>query len=101
MFWLRVDVGHLLGDRVPHSSSVCNRVVMPGLLRSGTNEAPMTWLEILGEIDNMLHAVDAHLLVARSVQFRTVEHAHEDDPVWKTLRRIISIRFRDKLLNPP
>ena len=78
---LREDVGHLLGDRVPLSSGVGNRVVVPALLRPGPDEAPMTWLEILGEIDNFPGTVDTHLLVGSSVQFNVVEHAHEDDSV--------------------
>ena len=61
---------HLCGDRAPPSSGVCNRDEIPRLLRSRTSLAPMTWLEILGEIGNSFRVVDAHLLVASSVQVK-------------------------------
>ena len=64
---LREDVGHLLG--IPLSSTV----VAPGLLGSGPNVAPMTWLEILGDIGSLLSAFDAQLLFASSGQFNVVE----------------------------
>ena len=80
--------------------SVFNRVVGPGLFGSGLNVASTTWLEIHGEIGILLSAVDAHLLVASSVQFNVVEHAHEDDVAWQILRRRIHHRVRDELLNP-
>ena len=92
------DVGHLFGDRVPLSSSVFNRVVGPGLFGSGLDVASTTWLEIYGAIGNLLSPVDAHLLVASSVQFNVVEHAHEDDVAWQILRRRIHPRVRDELL---
>ena len=43
--------------------------------------------------------VDAHLLVASPVQVNVVEHAHEDDLVWKIRRRKIPLRFREDFLN--
>ena len=36
---------------------------------------------------NKSSVVDARLLLASSVQANVVEHAHEDDPVWKIIRR--------------
>ena len=60
----------------------------------------MTWLDILGEICNLLCVFEAHLLVAGFVQDNVVGHAHEDDPVWKFFRRRIPRCFRDELLNP-
>ena len=78
--------------------SVFNRVVVPRLFGSGLNVASTSWLEIYGEFGNLLSAVDAHLLVASSVQFNVVEHAHEDGAVWQILRRRIHPLFRDELL---
>ena len=49
---------------------------------------------------NLSSVVDARLLVASSVQANAVEHAHEDDPVWKIIRRRTPPRFSDELLNP-
>ena len=79
MSGLREDVGHLLCDRLPLSAGVCNRVVIPGLLRSRHNKAPITWLEIFGEICNWLSVLDAHLLFANSVQVDVVKHVDEYD----------------------
>ena len=57
-----------------------------------------TWFENLGDIGNSLGVVDAHLLVAGSVQLNIVEHVHEDGLVWKVLRRGIP-RISQELMN--
>ena len=48
------------------------------MLRSLPNETPMTWLEIFGEICNVLSSVGADLLLAGFVQDIVAEDAHED-----------------------
>ena len=59
--------------RLP-SSGVCNRAAVPKLLRIELHEAPITWLEILGEICNFSSIADARLHLAGSVQLDVVEH---------------------------
>ena len=85
---------YLLRDRGPLPSSVFDRVEVRGLRGSVSNEAPMTWLEIIGIIGNLLSVVDAHPLVACSVQLNIVERAHGDNPVWSILRRKIPLPRR-------
>ena len=66
-----------------------DRVEVPRLLGSLPKVAPMTWHEILGEVGILLGAAGAHLIIASFVQVSFVEHAGEDNPVWKCLRRKI------------
>ena len=58
----------------------------------------MTKLEIHVAIGNLLSFVNARLLLAGFGQVNVVEHAHEDDPVWKMLRR--GMPLRGELSNP-
>ena len=84
---------------MPLVSGVCNRVVVPGLLRSGPNEAPITWLGIFGEICYFWSMVDARVLIAGSVPIDVVEHAHDGEHVWKICRRGTPARKCDELLD--
>ena len=70
------------------------------MLRYGPNEAPITWLDTLGEICNFTSIEDTRLLIAGSVPIDVVEHAHDGDPVWKICRRGTPLRKCDELLDP-
>ena len=64
------------------------------MLRYGPNEAPITWLDTLGEIFHFTSIEDTRLLIAGSVPIDVVEHAHDGDPVWKICRRGTSPQVR-------